>query len=101
MLFKEQGKYAEAEPLYHQALEGRRRTLGDEHPSTLVSINNLGMLRKNQGKYAEAESLFREGLEAGLRVLGDEHPYTVHFQRELDTVLAALKAAADKKDEDG
>ena len=35
------------------------------------------------------------------RTLGDEHPYTVHFQRQFDVVIAALQAAADRKDEDG
>jgi tetratricopeptide (TPR) repeat protein len=39
-----QGKLSEAEPYYREALEGRRRVLGDEHPDTLTSINNMGVL---------------------------------------------------------
>ena len=60
-----------------QAVEIRRRELGDEHPGTLDSINNLGMLFQYQGKYAEAEPLYREDLEVSRRTLGDEHPSTL------------------------
>ena len=41
-LLYDQGKYAEAEPLYREALEGYRRELGDAHPRTLASINKIG-----------------------------------------------------------
>ncbi|TVQ32012.1 MAG: serine/threonine protein kinase [Phycisphaeraceae bacterium] len=60
-----------------EALEIRRRILGDEHPSTLTSIESMGGLLQNQGKLAEAEPYFREALEVSRRVLGDEHPDTL------------------------
>ena len=41
-----------------------RRTLGDEHPHTLTSINNLGGLREAKGDLAGAEALFEEAVEA-------------------------------------
>ena len=31
--------------------------LGDEHPYTLTSINNMGGLLNAQGRYAESEQL--------------------------------------------
>ena len=40
-----------------------RAKLGDEHPNTLGSINNLASLLKEQGKLPEAEQLYRECLE--------------------------------------
>jgi tetratricopeptide (TPR) repeat protein len=58
VLYKSQGKYAEAEPLYERALEIRERVLGAEHPDTTTSLNNLAVLYKSQGKYREAEPLF-------------------------------------------
>ena len=70
-----------------QALEIRRRTLGDDHPDTLVSINSLGMLLMNQGKYDEAEPLIREALEARRRRLGDEHPRTLTSINNLGGLL--------------
>ena len=50
MLLKAQGKLDEAGVLYHEALEASRATLGDRHPSTLTSINNLGSLLHDQGR---------------------------------------------------
>ena len=35
------GRYAEADKLLRDALRAQRRTLGDTHPHTLESLNNL------------------------------------------------------------
>ncbi len=69
-----QGRYAEAEPLYQQALELRQRLLGEEHPAVAHSLNNLANLYKSQGRYAEAEPLYQQALELSQRLLGEEHP---------------------------
>ena len=37
--------------------------LGEDHPDTLVSLNNMALLLKDQGRLAESEPLFREALE--------------------------------------
>ena len=51
--------------------------LGQEHPDTLTSVNNLAFLYQAQGRYGEAEPLLRRALEARERVLGPEHPHTL------------------------
>ena len=38
------GDLSAAQPLLREALEGRRETLGDQHPKTLAAIKNLGAL---------------------------------------------------------
>ena len=43
-LYKSQGHYSEAEPLYTQALALRRRILGEEHPDVANSLNNLAVI---------------------------------------------------------
>ena len=43
------GRSAEAEPLYREALTASRETLGDRHPDTLGSINNLAALLDDTG----------------------------------------------------
>ena len=55
----DQGKYADAEPLYREALDGCRRELGDAHALTLIVINNLANSLRKQAeiKLAEAERL--------------------------------------------
>ena len=47
-------------------LAGYRATLGDTHPDTLTSINDLGEVLLDQGDLAAAEPLLREAL-AGYR----------------------------------
>ena len=37
--------------------------LGEDHPDTLNSLNNLALLLFNRGHLAEAEPLYREALE--------------------------------------
>ena len=68
-----QGKYDAAEPLYREALEVRRETLGNRHPHTLASINNLGGLLRAKGDLAAAEPLCREALEVRRETLGNAH----------------------------
>ena len=41
VLYREQGNYAKAESRLIEALEGRRLKLGDTHPHTKESLNNL------------------------------------------------------------
>jgi hypothetical protein len=57
-------------------LAGRRRTLGDEHPSTLNAIFNFAGFLWKQGKKAEALEMYRLELEGVRRVLGEDHPST-------------------------
>jgi len=44
LLYYDLGKYVDAEPLYKDALAGRQKALGHEHPDTLTSMNNLAGL---------------------------------------------------------
>ena len=57
-----QGKLAEAEEMYQQALQGKEKALGVEHMSTLDTVHNLGNLYSNQGKLAEAEKIYQQAL---------------------------------------
>ena len=61
-LLKKQGKHDLAEPLCREALETRRRVLGDDHTNTLNSMNSMARLLEHQGKPAEAEPYFMEAL---------------------------------------
>ena len=76
-LYRAIGQYPAALPLQESALATRRRVLGEEHPDTIISINNMGSLLANQGKLAEAEPYYRDTLEKSRRVLGAEHPDTI------------------------
>ncbi len=68
------GDYAQAEAAARLAWTEGRGRLGEEHPVTLVSLNNLAALYDAQGRYGEAEPLLQRALETRERVLGREHP---------------------------
>ena len=81
-----QGRLAEAEPYYREALDRRRDLLGDDDPETLFSIHNMGGLLHDQGKLDEAERDRREALDRRRRVLGDENPDTLEAMHNLARV---------------
>ncbi|MFG0285642.1 MAG: tetratricopeptide repeat protein, partial [Phycisphaerales bacterium JB039] len=83
VLFWEQGRLSEAEPLYLQLLKIRGRVLGEEHPDTLGSGNNLALVYWSQGRHADAEALLTQILGVQRRVLGVEHPHTLASMHNL------------------
>ena len=57
MTLRFQGKYAEAEAMHRRTLAIRLKALGEGHPDTAPSYNNLALALQSQGKYAEAEAM--------------------------------------------
>jgi hypothetical protein len=64
----------------------KQRVLGQEHPSTLGSMNNLASIYINQGRLNKAESLQIQVLEMRRRVLGQEHPDTLSSMNNLTLI---------------
>ncbi|MCH8151561.1 MAG: tetratricopeptide repeat protein [Planctomycetes bacterium] len=89
------GLYEPAMPLQEAALQTRREKLGDGHPDTLGSINEMGVLLTSMAQYAEAEPYFREALEGRRRVLGDDHPNTLHSINNMGFLLQSQGKLAE------
>src|SRR5262249_38597076 len=53
-VFRAQGRYSDAEPLYRRSLAIRERISGVDDPNVASSLNNLALLYQAQGKYAVA-----------------------------------------------
>ena len=81
--------FAAAEPLLRELLQSRRKTLGDRHPDTLSSINDLGQLLLDEGDLAAAEPLFREAMKTWRETLGSRHPSTLIAINCLGSLLKA------------
>jgi CHAT domain-containing protein/tetratricopeptide (TPR) repeat protein len=62
VLYKNQARYADAEPLNKRALAIYEKASGPNHPSVAVALNNLALLHETQGRYADAEPLFKRAL---------------------------------------
>ncbi len=89
------GMFDEAMPLQERAMATRRRVLGDDHPDTLTSISQMGLLLQGRGRLAEAETYYREALENRRRVLGDEHPDTLISISNMDFLLQSQGKLAE------
>jgi tetratricopeptide (TPR) repeat protein len=73
-LYRSQGRYGEAEPLYVRSLSIREQQLGQDHPDVAHSLNNLAVLYDSQGHYGEAEPLYVRSLSIREQQLGQDHP---------------------------
>jgi len=51
VLYRNQGKYSEAEPLYLDALAMSERTLGANHPNTITVRDNLRHLQQQMTSF--------------------------------------------------
>ncbi|KAK3170881.1 hypothetical protein OEA41_002965 [Lepraria neglecta] len=86
LLYRHQGKLAEAEKMYRRALDGYEKAWGPEHTST-DTVNNLGILYKDQDKLAEAEKMYRRALDGYEKLRGPNHPTTKLIGRNLSIIL--------------
>ena len=67
-------------------LARRRRVLGEDHPDTLASADNLAMILGRVGEHRAARELGEDTLARRRRVLGEDHP---------DTLTSAFILAAE------
>ncbi|KAI0197415.1 hypothetical protein EV127DRAFT_450364 [Xylaria flabelliformis] len=71
------GRYKEAEEIYQQTLDLKEEVLGEKHPNTLSTMNNLALVFSKQGRYKEAEEIYQQTLSVKEEVLGRKHPDTL------------------------
>lgn len=57
-----------------RVIETRKRVLGEEHPDTLISMNNLAYTLKSLGGKDDALGLITECHQRRERILGSTHP---------------------------
>jgi TIR domain/Tetratricopeptide repeat/NB-ARC domain len=84
------GDYPGARAQQQRVLDTFRRLLGDEHPATLSSMNNLADTLRRLGDLGGARTLHEQTLTTCRRVLGDEHPATLSSMSNLALTLRGL-----------
>src|SRR6266508_590527 len=87
---RSRGQYQLARELHEQALVGRRRVLGDDHPDTLSTMNNLAVTQRALSDLQGARELHEQALVGCRRVLGDDHPDTLSTMSNLAVTQRAL-----------
>ena len=80
---REAGDLTRAVPLLEATFTVRQRVLGDDHPDTLTSRNNLAYTYESAGRLDEAIDLYEQILTDRRRVLGDDHPDTLASRNNL------------------
>ena len=85
-----QRRFVEAASIGEEVLQIRKAALGDEHPDTAISLNNLGMLYMAMNEYAKAEPLIRLSLESRQRALGGEHADTASSLNNLGALYSEM-----------
>ncbi|WP_353735279.1 tetratricopeptide repeat protein, partial [Okeania sp. SIO2C2] len=73
-MYREQGNYTEALPLFQRSLAINEKALGVDHPQVALILNNLAALYQGQGKYTEALPLVQRSLAIREKALGADHP---------------------------
>lgn len=71
-----QMRLRETEGLGLQVRAARKKFLGEEHPKTLESADELASIYLSQGRLHEAEDLYVRVVVARRKILGEEHPET-------------------------
>jgi hypothetical protein len=85
----ERGDYSLAKLGFEQAYEASKSLLGEEHPDTLTSMNNLAETLRAQGDLPGARALQEAVLAAQKRLLGEEHSATLASMNNLAETLRA------------
>ena len=66
-------RYREAEAKQREVLAIYRKVLGEQHPETAASYNNVAFCLQSQGRHGEALPLYQKALALTRRVLGERH----------------------------
>jgi len=93
-MYQRWGKPGLAESNAAQALEGRRRALGSEHPDTMQSAADLALAYVSQRKFAQSEVLARETVEFNRQKCPDDWQ-RFHAESLLGASLAGAKKYAE------
>ena len=89
------GRLEEAIALYEQVLTDRTRVLGEDHPDTLTSRNNLASAYHAAGRLTEAIMRLQAVCADCLRILGPDHPLTATVRENLEAARRVLEQRKD------
>ncbi|KAI1753536.1 P-loop containing nucleoside triphosphate hydrolase protein [Xylaria castorea] len=83
----DRGRVREMEPVIKKAFYFRQKMLGEQHPDTIYSMDQLASTYNIQANYEEAEKLYRQVLHLREKVLGKKHPHTLSSMNDLGMIF--------------
>lgn len=87
------GAYGAARLVEERCLAAAERLLGDEHPDTLTSMNNLAYTLRKLGQRESAAQTMRVAVEGRIKVLGMGHKHTASSVQALEAMQTALASS--------
>jgi serine/threonine protein kinase len=87
VLYTEQKRHQEALDLNHQVLHNRMLDLGEDHPHTILSINNVACVHRDMGEPVKAKEGFEKAVQLGEKILNRRHPLVVSYRFNLAGLL--------------
>ena len=80
-LYSATGRYAQAEPIFQQAANNLRATLGERHPDYASTLSNLALVYAATKRIDEAYDLLQLWQESDNRMIGTIFSYSSEQQR--------------------
>lgn len=94
-LYHDQAAFAEAEPLYREALAMRRRVFGADSEPAVFTLAHVGRLLSDQGEFEAGVALLREATGVA-ETFGPEHEASASFVRH--TLGSVLRLAGQHEE---
>ena len=94
-LLDAKARYAEAEKASSRALAVSEESLGPDHPTVAVRLNNLAALLSKTNRVTEAEPLMRRALAIDEASYGPDHPNVAIDLNNLAQLLQATNRLAE------
>ncbi len=95
-LYQAQRRYEESARLDEQIVAARQRTLGDDHPYTLIAMNNLAYSLMTLRRYDRSKVVLDRAMVLGEKIWGTKHPTyatLLHTRAELAAATGDLGLA--------
>jgi serine/threonine protein kinase/tetratricopeptide (TPR) repeat protein len=97
-VLRSQGKLAEAETGYREALETAKELLGDKLPDVAELLRVLGNVLHDSGQYEKAETVLRQAVEIRQELYPDGGPELAVALNDLATVLDSEHKLAEAEE---
>lgn len=81
-----QAQYNDTLEFYCNTLKEREKLLGEDHPDTATSYNNVASVYYSKGEYDKALDFYEKGLQIVRSKLGETHPNTAAFYNNIGLV---------------
>lgn len=88
-LYRNQGRYGEAEFLFKESLTFREATMDKNSSEIAEIVGDLSLLYRLQGRYAEAEAMCKRSLVMFERLLGDYSAPAVNARKLLSEIYVS------------